>query len=411
MKKTAQKKTVRRLSPVALDELIDEITVDAYGEQEQLWAFRQAFEDDIPLPAQGLIVGEPVLVVAFDFDGNERRGLTAKCRGADGYEHVVAVADVMMAPGSEASRYVAAYRKWMGLAPYRTAPRPKQARVRPRAESAAGSVQLVVLSLKKKAARCRLLSSGDEITLRAARLWDVVPGEIAVVKPHRRWTYAGNPYLSGKVDSTRLDVDALGLVPLKLEARGVWDPAQEYWGDDGEPIAAWAKPIIKRGRRPQFGMEQVLPGMDPDNPDPDADPIGQAVDRNESGDSAGAYKILMDLCQTDLRCLDAHAHLGNMVFDRRPEDAIRHYEVGFRIGGLSLGKGFDGVLPWGWIDNRPFLRCMHGFGLCLWRLKRFREAGSIFDRMLWLNPSDNQGARFLIEDVRAHVPWEVSQNR
>ena len=103
-------------------------------------------------------------------------------------------------------------------------------------------------------------------------------------------------------------------------------------------MTEWAKPIITRGRRPQFEMEQVLPGMDPDDPDPDADPIRQAVDHKDAGDREGAYKILMDLCQADLRCLDAHAHLGNLVFDSRPKDAIRHYEVGFRIGELSLGN-------------------------------------------------------------------------
>ena len=31
----------------ALDRLVEEITVDAYGDDEQLWAFRQAFEDDV----------------------------------------------------------------------------------------------------------------------------------------------------------------------------------------------------------------------------------------------------------------------------------------------------------------------------------------------------------------------------
>jgi hypothetical protein len=44
--------------------------------------------------------------------------------------------------------------------------------------------------------------------------------------------------------------------------------------------------------------------------------------------------------------------------------------------------------------------------LCLWRLKRFEEAASVFERMLWLNPSDNQGVRFLIDDVRARTLWE-----
>jgi hypothetical protein len=100
-----------------------------------------------------------------------------------------------------------------------------------------------------------------------------------------------------------------------------------------------------------------------------------------------------------------------LAFDRWAKDAIRHYQVGFRIGELSLGEGFDGLLPWGWIDNRPFLRCMHGFGLCHWRLGRFEEAAHIFNRMLWLNPSDNQGVRFLIDDIRSKVPWKNRNNK
>jgi hypothetical protein len=150
-------------------------------------------------------------------------------------------------------------------------------------------------------------------------------------------------------------------------------------------------------------MEQVLPGWNP--AEYDSDPITDSNELKEAGDFAGARTLLMELCQADLRCLDAHTHLGNLVFDRWPEDAIRHYEVGLRIGELSLGPSFDGLLPWGLIDNRPFLRCMHGFGLCQWRLRRFDEAYRVFDRMLWLNPSDNQGARFVIKEVRSNKPW------
>jgi hypothetical protein len=270
-----------------------------------------------------------------------------------------------------------------------------------------GPIELVVLSVKQKSARCRLLGGDRTFTFRAGRLWDLVPGEIAVIRPAKQWIYAGNPYLSGVIESTRLDARALRLVPLRLEERGLWNPAEHYWGEEGEPIEDWAKPIIARGPRPEFEMEQVLPGADSD--DPFSDPIGESNDRKDSGDREGAYKLLMDLCHTDLRCLDAHSHLGNFVFDHRPQDAVRHYEAGLRIGELSLGAGFHGVLPWGWIDNRPFLRCMNGFGLCLWRLGRFDEAGRVFDRMLWLNPSDNQGVRFLIDQVRAKAPWEGSR--
>ena len=137
-------------------------------------------------------------------------------------------------------------------------------------------------------------------------------------------------------------------------------------------------------------------------------PLRRGGHRKDSGDIEGADKILMNLCQADLRCLDAHAHLGNGAFDHWPAIAIRHYEVGFRIGELSFGENFEGLPPWRWIDNSAFLRCMNGFGLCLWRLGRHEEAEKIFKRILWLNPSDNQGVRFLIEDVHAAVAWQQS---
>jgi len=387
-----------------LDDLIDEITTDANGQDEQLWAFRQALEDDVAVPCEATVIGEPVQVLKFDYDGNERRGLTATCRRADGTKHVVEASEVVIPLTVEGGRYQAAYRKRMGIAPFppgrRGATRQKPAAPAPKVE---GPIELVVLSVKQKAARCRVLGGEQIVTFRAVRLWDVAPGEIAFVRPSKRWTYAGNPYLSGSIESTRLAPKALGLVPLRLEEHGLWNPADHYWGEEGEPLDEWAKPVIARGPRPVFEMEQVLPGADPE--DPFSDPIIESNDLKDSGDRDGARRILMDLCQADLRCLDAHAHLGNLVFGGRPENAIRHYEVGFRIGELSLGEGFDGLLPWGRIDNRPFLRCMNGFGLCLWRLGRFDEAGRIFDRMLWLNPTDNQGVRFLIGEVRAGIAW------
>jgi hypothetical protein len=394
---------------VDMERLIAEITTDAHGDDEQLWAFHQALEDGVDVPCDAFVIGEPVSVVAFDYDGNQRRGIVVRCRRDDGSEHVVAASEVVLAPRSSGGHLLAAYRKWLGLDPLpeHVVPpaRPKrQHKVAATDLDLSQTIELVVLSIKARAARCRLPGTDRVISLRASRLWDIVPGEIAVVKPRKQWSYAGHPYLSGEIESARLDVAALGLVPLKLEDQGLWTPDEHYWGEEDEPIEEWAKPIIARGPRPTFEMEQIVPGRDPD--DFDSDPICESNDLKDAGDGAAACKILMELCQADLRCLDAHAHLGNFVFDNRPKDAIRHYEVGVRIGELSLAPDFDGLLPWGHIDNRPFLRCMQGFGLCLWRLKRFEEAERIFDRMLWLNPSDNQGVRFLIDEVRAKTAWE-----
>ena len=397
----------------ALDKMIEEITVDAYGDDEQFWAFRQAFEDNVDLPADGFVIGEPVSVIEVDYDGNERRGLSARCRREDGSEHVVAVSEVGFPQASAGANYIAAYRRWLNLDPYPAETQKPSRRGRQHKATAddidlSKPVELVALSVKERAARCRLLGSDRVITLRSSRFWEVVPGAIVMIKPRKQWRYAGHPYLSGEIQSTRIDVKVLNLVPLGLEDMGQWDPKEEYWGEEGEPIEEWARPIIACGPRPMFEMEQALPGQDPD--DPFNDPITRSNDLKDAGERADAAKILMELCEADLRCLDAHSHLGNLVFDHRPQDAIRHYEVGLRIGELSLGDDFNGVLPWGLIDNRPFLRCTHGYGLCLWRLGRFDEAERLFERMLWINPSDNQGVRFLIDEVKAKTGWEDREN-
>ncbi|MFN7919491.1 MAG: hypothetical protein U0Q16_05305 [Bryobacteraceae bacterium] len=383
--------------------LVDEILTDAEGEDEQLWAFRQVFEDNISFPASATVVGSPVEVTKIDYAGNPRRGLIAKCRRADGSKHDVATSDIVFASAA-AQRYVAAYRLWMGVTPYPAGRRPQQ----PRAQEAPSpqpeaTLELAVLSVSRHAAECRILPSQETVTLRNSGKLDLVPGEIAAVKPTKQWTHRGGACLSGIVESTRLDVEALGLTPLRLTPLGMWDPKQEYWGEPGEPIEAWARPIIRRGPRPAFEMEQVIPGQDPG--DWDSDPIIESTGRKAAGDISGARELLMELCRSDLRCLDAHAHLGSLSFQKHPEHAIRHCEAGVRIGELSLPKRFDGVLPWGLIDNRPFLRCMHNFALCLWRLERFKEAVGVFERMLWMNPSDNQGVRLIIDEVRARLPW------
>jgi len=71
----------------------------------------------------------------------------------------------------------------------------------------------------------------------------------------------------------------------------------------------------------------------------------------------------------------------------------------------DVGRGFDGGLPWGCVDNRPLLRCCVGAGLCAWRLGRAREAAALFEKILWCNPLDHQGARFLLASVEAGRPW------
>jgi len=329
-----------------LDRLMDEIMVDAYGDDEQLWACRKAFEGHGALPAGAFVVGEPVTVMTIDYDGNERRGLTARCRREEGSEQVIAACDVIFPEGSVAARYIAAYRKWLGIEPHPQGLLSQGRRRPPKATEddldMTRDVELIAVAVKGNAVSCRIVGKERVLTLRPAGLWNVVPGEMIVVTPRKQWRYGGHPYLSGEIKAWRLDIPALGLTPLKLKEMGMWDPKDHYWGDPDEPIEEWAKPIVSRGPRPEYEMEQVLPGEDPDAPD--TDPILEAAEQREAGDYVEAHRKLMTLLAADLRCLDAHAHLGNFVFDHFPEKAIRHYEVGVGIGELSLGEGFHGVL-------------------------------------------------------------------
>ncbi len=359
---------------------------------------------DIRLPADAHVVGEPVTVTQLVRPRNARPGLLAVCE-RQGVTYEVNLADVVFAAGSPADVLVTRYRTCLGVAP----PRGSAARGTRPHKVVEGDIELgaptelVVLACRSNALHCRLLGGSRAITLRTA-VRDEVPGAIITVVPTRQWTHARHPYLAGEITTSRFDGHALGLSPLALRDEGEWDPEDEYWGEEGEPIEPWAKAIIARGRRPLVEMEQVIPGADPD--DWDSDSITRAADLRDTGDVRAAHKVLMDLLARDLRCLDAHAHLGNLEFDHSPMQALRHYEMGTTIGALSLGKTFDGVLSWGLLDNRPFLRCLHGVGLATWRLGDIRAAKAVFTKMLWLNPGDNQGARFCLAAVEAGQQWD-----
>jgi hypothetical protein len=66
----------------------------------------------------GWVIGEPFQVVEIDYKGNPRQGLTAIVRRADGSEYTVSAGDVSLSEGSTGARYLASYRRWLGLDPY-----------------------------------------------------------------------------------------------------------------------------------------------------------------------------------------------------------------------------------------------------------------------------------------------------
>lgn len=96
-----------RQSLARLDALIEQITIDAPGDEEKLRVFRRTLEEHIVVPCDAFVVGEPVSTIEFGYDGDARRGLTARCRHEDGAQHVVAAADVVLAPHARSGHYLA----------------------------------------------------------------------------------------------------------------------------------------------------------------------------------------------------------------------------------------------------------------------------------------------------------------
>lgn len=392
-----------------LKEILSHILGDSKNPDENLRALVKAFFDNVPMPIDGYIAGTPISVREIKYDGNERRGIYAKCVRKDGSEHDISLVDLLFSPGSNAALYANLNRLWAGLDAVtdreNTIPHNRH-KVSPTDIVCGNETDLVVLTTDTGSAYCKLLGTDRVVTVRSSAIWDAAPGEIITIIPKKIWTYAGHPYLSGDFIRARLNIEELKLIPLSVNETGEWDPA-EYYQDDEEQSSVLRDSILKRGKVPEYEIEQIIPGEDP--ADPDSDPILLASEMNSSGDHKGAWKSLMDICKTDLRCLDAHAHLGNINYDNRPKRAMRHYAVGTAIGDLFLGDGFSGILPWYNIDNRPFLRCLHGFGLCQWRIGKYEDAYKTLERLLLLNPMDNQGVRFIIEKVRKEQPWTPDQ--
>lgn len=283
----------------------------------------------------------------------------------------------------------------------------------PRHLPAAGdTIELVCLHNGYDVLRARRAADGELIIVRCPRpRVHPVPGEIFTLPVEHSWVFGHTVYVRGDVTATTLDVGRLRLAPLGLEEHGPWEPEDHAWLFEDETDGPYGE-IRAAGPRPMYEMEQVWPQIKSELRW-EEDPILEAVELAAAGALPEAEGLLGELTSADLRCLDAHAHLGN--FDLRSEldgsldQAARHYGAGVAIGELSLPVpvlDFEGLLPWGLIDNRPFLRCLHGLGLCRWRQGDLATAGRIFRRLVWLAPMDGLGARFLLGAVEAGRTWE-----
>ena len=101
--------------------------------------------------------------------------------------------------------------------------------------------------------------------------------------------------------------------------------------------------------------------------------------------------------------VDAIHHLA-LVLSKQGllSDAHALWEQSVRIGRKAFPRDFQvgrDRLEWGWLENRPFLRCLHGLALDIYDGEETEEALELFQELLSLNPNDNQGVRAMAEEA------------
>ncbi len=100
-----------QLSRAALDELVAEAVVDAYGDDEQLIALYTMIDDNLALPFDTTVLGVEVTVRRVDLRADR---IVAFChRGRD--RQAIGILDLPLPdPAPEGAQWIAAYRRWAG---------------------------------------------------------------------------------------------------------------------------------------------------------------------------------------------------------------------------------------------------------------------------------------------------------
>jgi tetratricopeptide (TPR) repeat protein len=126
------------------------------------------------------------------------------------------------------------------------------------------------------------------------------------------------------------------------------------------------------------------------------DPFDAGCNLLDVGNVEKAEKLLAEVVTNVPTHMDALHHLA-IIYDGKGkhDEALKLWKNGVAIGKQALPKTFSSAdrLEWGWIENRPFLRCQHGFAIALLNDGETDKAHELLEELLSYNPNDNQGVR------------------
>ena len=102
---------VKELSAAELDALIDEATVDAYTDDEELTGFAVTIGDNLAVPFETTLLGVTVTVEKISQTGS---GIVAICVRGE-HRQAIPILDIPLPdPAPQGAEWIAAYRRWAG---------------------------------------------------------------------------------------------------------------------------------------------------------------------------------------------------------------------------------------------------------------------------------------------------------
>ncbi|MBM4093171.1 MAG: tetratricopeptide repeat protein, partial [Planctomycetes bacterium] len=233
-----------------------------------------------------------------------------------------------------------------------------------------------ILEVRRGSVLVQPLDAVKEECLRVARATTYIENEVIIAEPlsDRSGVSSQWEVIAARVDPSFIDGGAPKVVPCGNEEAGTECRFAEYVSSEEE------------------------------------EDFEDALEALRSGDHVTAARLLRAFIRRFPYHIDSYHHLGIIETDRgRRGRALKYFEMGYRIGLRSVSEGFSGTLPWIHLENRPFLRAAHGYGLALELQRRHLDAVDVYERILAWNPNDNQGVRYLLPSLylQARAPQKA----
>ena len=102
---------LKKPSPAQLEELIDEATIDCFGEDEEHTGLLTMIEEHVVCPFRAKVIGEPVEVTGFRWP-DSGHGLLAICQRNEKTHPVDIDSLEWIEPLPEGYEWIAAYQAW-----------------------------------------------------------------------------------------------------------------------------------------------------------------------------------------------------------------------------------------------------------------------------------------------------------